>query len=97
VREDQFDSGNSRDWDDKLTIESTAPGRVAHHPGNALARRHHRFLAGDSTVTDRDGGGDVSWGQMLSRFFQYDVAVANHAQSGETLKTSPMPCVSTKF
>jgi lysophospholipase L1-like esterase len=45
------------------------------------------FLAGDSTVTDRDGGGDVSWGQLLPRFFKPGVAVANHAQSGETLKS----------
>jgi lysophospholipase L1-like esterase len=88
VRLDQFDSGNARDWDDKLTIEINSPQaalrtiQVTPSP-NAITV----FVAGDSTVTDRDGGGDVSWGQMLSRFFKYDVAVANHAQSGETLKT----------
>ena len=38
-------------------------------------------------MTDRDGGGDVSWGQLLSRFFKPGVAVSNHAQSGETLKS----------
>src|SRR6202042_72574 len=45
------------------------------------------FLAGDSTMTDRDGGGDVSWGQLLPRFLKPGVAVANNAQSGETLKS----------
>jgi lysophospholipase L1-like esterase len=45
------------------------------------------FLAGDSTVTDRDGGGDVSWGQLLPVFFKPGVAVSNQAQSGETLKS----------
>jgi lysophospholipase L1-like esterase len=44
-------------------------------------------LAGDSTVTDRDGGKDVSWGQLLPRFLDSGIAVANHAQSGETLKS----------
>jgi lysophospholipase L1-like esterase len=38
-------------------------------------------------VTDRDGGGDVSWGQVLPVFFKPGVAVANNAQSGETLKS----------
>jgi len=88
VREDQFDSGNARDWDNKLTIEINSPQaalrtiQITPSPGAITV-----FLAGDSTVTDRDGGGDVSWGQMLSRFFKYDVAVSNQAQSGETLKT----------
>jgi len=88
VREDQFDSGNSRDWDDKLTLEINSPQaalrtiQVTPSPYSTTV-----FLAGDSTVTDRDGGGDVSWGQVLPRFFKYDVAVSNQAQSGETLKT----------
>jgi lysophospholipase L1-like esterase len=38
-------------------------------------------------VTDRDGGGDVSWGQLLPVFFKPGVAVANNGQSGETLKS----------
>ena len=30
---------------------------------------------------------NASWGQMLPRFFAPDIAVANHAESGETLKS----------
>jgi lysophospholipase L1-like esterase len=45
------------------------------------------FLAGDSTVTDQRWEPGASWGQMLPRFFGPGVAVANHAESGETLKS----------
>ena len=45
------------------------------------------FLAGDSTVTDQTAEPYSSWGQMLPRFFGPDVAVANHAESGESLRS----------
>jgi len=45
------------------------------------------YLVGDSTVTDHWPGPGASWGQMLPRFFKPDVAVANHAKSGATLKS----------
>jgi len=45
------------------------------------------FLAGDSTVTDQPGDPGNSWGQMLPRFFGPGVAIANRAESGETLKS----------
>ena len=85
---DQFDAANTRDWDEKLTLEiiSDHPTlrtiEIAPDPAAPTI-----FLAGDSTVTDRDGGGDVSWGQLLSRFLKPGIAVSNHAQSGETLKS----------
>jgi lysophospholipase L1-like esterase len=41
-------------------------------------------VLGDSTVTDQPSGG--SWGQEFTRWFKPEVAVANHAESGETLK-----------
>ena len=41
----------------------------------------------DSTVTDQPGEPTASWGQMFTRFFTPDVAIANHAESGETLKS----------
>jgi lysophospholipase L1-like esterase len=45
------------------------------------------YLAGDSTVTDQSEAPSASWGQMLPRFFGTTVAIANHAESGETLKS----------
>jgi lysophospholipase L1-like esterase len=46
------------------------------------------FLLGDSTVCDQPGEPYASWGQMITRFFDDKVAVANHAESGESLKSS---------
>lgn len=76
-------------WDEKLTLEfnGARPGvaRVVMEPvTNAITV----FLLGDSTVTDQPREPWASWGQMLPRFFQPGVAVANHAESGESLKSS---------
>jgi lysophospholipase L1-like esterase len=85
---DQFDGGNSSDWDNRLTIEVVSPYAALRAIEITPAPNVPTvFLAGDSTVTDRDGGGDVSWGQLLSRFLKPGVAVSNQAQSGETLKS----------
>ncbi len=85
---DQFDRGNTRDWDDKLTVEVISPHAALRSLEITSASATPTvFLAGDSTVTDRDGGPDVSWGQLLPRFFKPGVAVSNQAQSGETLKS----------
>ncbi len=75
-------------WDDKLTLEFGNS-----HPcldGLDISRVDDIptvFLAGDSTVTDQPREPTTSWGQMLTRFFTPDVAIANHAESGETLKS----------
>ena len=80
---DQFDSGNTRDWDGKLTVEIVSPHAALRSIEIVSAPAAPTiFLAGDSTMTDRDGGGDVSWGQLLPRFFKPGVSVSNHAQSG---------------
>jgi lysophospholipase L1-like esterase len=74
-------------WDDKLTLEfnGAAPGvqSLVIEQINVPTV----FLAGDSTVTDQPFEPGASWGQMLPRFLQPVVAVANHAESGETLKS----------
>ncbi|HND62020.1 MAG TPA: rhamnogalacturonan acetylesterase [Opitutaceae bacterium] len=74
-------------WDRKLTLEFSGPapcvGRVEVEPVEVPTV----FLAGDSTVTDQRGEPGASWGQMLTRFLGPGVAVANHAESGETLKS----------
>lgn len=77
----------SSTWDDRLTLEfaGTAPQVAAMRiePANVPTL----YLAGDSTVTDQAVAPSASWGQMLPRFFTADIAIANHAQSGETLKS----------
>jgi lysophospholipase L1-like esterase len=45
------------------------------------------FLAGDSTVTDQQVEPYAAWGQMLPAFFGPTVAVANHAESGESARS----------
>jgi lysophospholipase L1-like esterase len=74
-------------WDDKLTLEfNGAAPRVA-AVSIEPAKCPTIFLLGDSTVTDQPHEPGASWGQMLPRFLQPEIAVANHAESGETLKS----------
>lgn len=75
-------------WDDRLTLEFNGL-----HPSlSALEIKSANvptlFLIGDSTVCDQPGEPYNSWGQMLPRFFQPVLAVANHAESGETVASS---------
>jgi lysophospholipase L1-like esterase len=77
-------------WDDKLTLEFN-PGAKGHtglcsleiEPANDLPTV---YVLGDSTVCDQAAEPWNSWGQMLPRFFQPVVAVANHSESGESLR-----------
>lgn len=75
-------------WDDKLTLEfnGSRPGLVALEV--APADVPTVFLLGDSTVCDQPQEPWNSWGQMLPRFFKPGIAVANHAQSGESIRSS---------
>ncbi|WP_443024752.1 rhamnogalacturonan acetylesterase [Sphingomonas sp. MA1305] len=72
-------------WDDKLTLEllGDLPKAVTIAPVAVPTI----FLLGDSTVTDQGAEPAASWGQMLPVFLKPDIAVANHAESGETLKS----------
>jgi len=75
-------------WDDKLTLEFSNSRPCV--DGLDIVKADEIptvFLAGDSTVTDQPREPTTSWGQMLTRFFTPDVAIANHAESGETLKS----------
>ena len=76
-------------WDDQLTLEFTgaAPHVQSIDIEPAPPDTPTIFLAGDSTVTDQPAEPAASWGQMLPRFFKPAVAIANHAESGETLKS----------
>lgn len=76
-------------WDDKLTLEFSgvrpAVTSVEIEPDPSAPTI---FLLGDSTVTDQPEEPWCSWGQILPRFFRCGVAVANHAESGESLTSS---------
>lgn len=75
-------------WDDKLTLEFNGPHPCVSSVEVAEAGDMPTiFLVGDSTVTDQPRDPTTSWGQMLPKFFGNHVAVANHAESGETLKS----------
>jgi lysophospholipase L1-like esterase len=76
-------------WDDKLTLEfnGTRPC-VAGVEITPMPDSTTVFLLGDSTVTDQPYEPWNSWGQMLPRFFGPGVAVANYAESGESLRSS---------
>ena len=76
-------------WDEKLTLEfsdsASALSTLSIEPEpDAITV----FLAGDSTVTDQPFEPWASWGQMLTAFFKPGIAVANHAQSGESIRSS---------
>jgi lysophospholipase L1-like esterase len=75
----------SATWDDKLTLEFS--GDSVRSLIIAPADVPTLYLAGDSTVTDQAVAPSASWGQMLPRFFNAGIAIANHAESGETLKS----------
>jgi lysophospholipase L1-like esterase len=75
-------------WDDQLTLEfdgdhpSVRSIEIAPAPPDLITV----YIDGDSTVTDQEKEPYSSWGQMLPRFFKPGVAVANYAESGETLR-----------
>lgn len=75
-------------WDDKLTLEFSGAAPSVATVTIERVERPRIFLLGDSTVADQQFEPYASWGQMLTRFFGPEVSVANHAESGESLKSS---------
>lgn len=75
-------------WDDRLTLEvlGAAPSLQSLEVKPVVVPTV--FLSGDSTVCDQPREPWNSWGQMLPRFFGPEIAVANYAQSGESIKSS---------
>jgi lysophospholipase L1-like esterase len=76
-------------WDNRLTLEFNG----AHPCLSTLEISRDDdvptvYLTGDSTVCDQPREPWASWGQMLPRFFKPDIAVSNHAESGEALRSS---------
>ncbi len=75
-------------WDDAITLEFSnarpAVGAIEIETVDVPVI----FLLGDSTVCDQSKEPYASWGQMLPRWFQPVVAIANHGESGETYRDS---------
>ena len=76
-------------WDDKLTLEfggrRPCVSKLVITPAPDVPTI---YLLGDSTVTDQPYEPWNSWGQMLTRFLKPDIAVANYADSGESIRSS---------
>jgi lysophospholipase L1-like esterase len=75
------------DWDSKLTLEFNGDRPSFRSLTIEPIKEPTIYLAGDSTVVDQDVEPWAAWGQMLPRFFRTGVVVANHAESGETIKS----------
>ena len=75
-------------WDDKLTLEFNNSRPTIDSIVIEKVAVPTIFLLGDSTVCDQPGEPYSSWGQMLTAFFKPEIAVANNAESGESLRSS---------
>jgi lysophospholipase L1-like esterase len=78
-------------WDPKLTLEFNGDHpsvrSINIEPIPPSAHEPTLYLAGDSTVVDQDIEPWAAWGQMLPRFLSPGIVIANHAESGETIKS----------
>lgn len=79
-------------WDNKLTLEFNGTTPKVRTITLQKVNVPTLYLVGDSTVTDQPYEPAASWGQMLPYFFTAplftgEVAIANHAESGETMKS----------
>ena len=84
---DREKTSEARAWDNKLTLEFTnrhpAVSKIEIEKADNIPTI---YIAGDSTSTDQPREPFNSWGQMLTRFFKPEIAVANHGESGESLR-----------
>ncbi|MDB5327223.1 MAG: rhamnogalacturonan acetylesterase [Phycisphaerales bacterium] len=77
-----------RHWDDKLTLEFAGKRpAVAAIEIQKVDDAVTVFLAGDSTVTDQPQEPWTAWGQLIPQFFKPNIAIANNAESGRSLKS----------
>jgi len=75
-------------WDERLTLEFNGERPALRSLQIVPTNVPTLYLTGDSTVCDQPREPWNSWGQMLPRFFGPGIAVANHAESGESIKSS---------
>ncbi|MCQ2132851.1 MAG: rhamnogalacturonan acetylesterase [Bacteroidaceae bacterium] len=71
-------------WDDSLTIDFCGPAPVLK---DIKIERDTTattlFLCGNSTVVDQEPEPWASWGQMIPRWWDEHISIANYAESGE--------------
>jgi lysophospholipase L1-like esterase len=72
-----------KNWDDSLNLSFCGPApavqRIRIEPAQNVTTV---FLCGNSTVVDQEEEPWASWGQMITRWFTPQVAIANFAESG---------------
>jgi lysophospholipase L1-like esterase len=74
-------------WDDRLTVYLLGEGARLRAITVTPITVPTVYLAGDSTVADQPFDPYASWGQMLPVFLDEGVVVANHAQSGSSVRS----------
>lgn len=77
-------------WDHKLTLEFIGEHPAVDRVELTKVTVPTVYLCSDSTVTDQPIEPYGTWGQMLPVFFKNTVAIADHAESGQTLKAFKM-------
>ncbi len=78
-----------RHWDNQLTLEfNDSAAKICAIEITRNTKATTVFLSGNSTVVDQDNEPWASWGQMIPSFFEAkNIAIANYAESGETLRS----------
>ena len=77
-----------KNWDDVLNLQFCGPApavqRITIQPDTTAITV---FLCGNSTVVDQEQEPWASWGQMITRWFDNRVVIANYAESGLSATT----------
>ena len=77
-----------KNWDDALNLQFCGPApavqRITITPDTTATTV---FLCGNSTVVDQEQEPWASWGQMITRWFDDRVVIANYAESGLSATT----------
>ena len=77
-----------KNWDDSLNISFCGPANAVQRIQiEAVKDATTVFLCGNSTVVDQEEEPWASWGQMITRWFGPQVAIANYAESGLSCTT----------
>jgi lysophospholipase L1-like esterase len=82
---------NSLNWDEKLSLAFSGDHVAIRQIAIEKTSVPTIYCLGDSTVVDQAGPTGGSWAQSLPRWFDSGIAIANHAESGETLKAFRRP------